>query len=553
MNRLTSTKLRARAYIRVSHVGKARRDSLVSDSMQLDEARRYCEFTGLKLDVEASKVAADLDVSGFRKPWRDRPGLMSLYEAAKRREFDCVIFFKISRLARNVREALDMIDAFEKEGVAFHFVAERIDSTSAQGRFLRNVLLAAAEMSSEDSSAFLKAACEQRAREGKLQGGGTPCWIRRGPDGYEAIPEQVTAIRRLVELRMAGLGYVKLARQLNLDGHRTVRGKFWTHGMTFKYLQETYVKTMLGSGFYGRGGANPIEIPNAYPTIITQEEADSLLAIQKLYSADYGRKPVGGLDWMVSKRRKEGRRSASSVHLLSGIVFCPACGARMVAACKSGGGNRTSPHSYSCPHYISRSELHRVKGLSSVNALSLEDAVLRVVRSVLSMPPAGPQLEARAVPDRGLASIQKKIDRLLDLHLEGRVSEEDFKRTYDGLLAERELLLRHSQADHSGELHKRAADIISNPQPTREEMRQLVLLMVDRVEAPLTINGVTIRTDRTALRRLARIQLRFPTAAGVGTFLAAIYTPGFGGERKFIVESEDGSYLKNLISPKRNR
>ena len=170
--------VRARAYIRVSLVGKARKDNLLSDAMQLDAARKYAEYEGMNFDEEASLAHADLDVSGFRKPWRQRPGLLAHYEAAKRGEFDCLIFYKISRLARNVREALDMIEAFEKLGVSFHFVAEKIDSTSAQGRFLRNVLLSAAEMQSEDTSAFLKSACQQRAKEGRLQGA-TPAWIRK--------------------------------------------------------------------------------------------------------------------------------------------------------------------------------------------------------------------------------------------------------------------------------------------------------------------------------------------------------------------------------------
>jgi len=97
--------LRARAYIRVSHVGKARQDTLLSDSMQLDEAKRYADFANLDLDIEASKLNSDLDVSGFRGNWQQRPGLLKHYQDAQRGEFDVLIFYKISRLARNVREA----------------------------------------------------------------------------------------------------------------------------------------------------------------------------------------------------------------------------------------------------------------------------------------------------------------------------------------------------------------------------------------------------------------------------------------------------------------
>ncbi len=87
--------LRARAYIRVSHVGKARQDSLVSDTMQLEEGKRYAEYLGFAFDEDASRKHADLDVSAFRKPWRERSGLQEHYRAAKRGELDVLIFYKI--------------------------------------------------------------------------------------------------------------------------------------------------------------------------------------------------------------------------------------------------------------------------------------------------------------------------------------------------------------------------------------------------------------------------------------------------------------------------
>jgi len=544
--------LRARAYIRVSHVGKARQDTLLSDAMQLDEAKRYCAFADLTLDEASSKEYADLDVSGFRKPWRQRPGLMAHYEAARRGEFDVLVFYKISRLGRNVREALDLIDAFEKIGVAFHFVAERIDSTSAQGRFLRNVLLAAAEMQSEDASAFLKSTWEQRAREGRLHGGNLPIWLRKTPSGLEVIPEQVTAIHRLIELRMGGLGYMKLAGQLNLEGFRTPRGKYWSHGMTYKYLQPSYLKSMLGTGYYGRSAAEPVEIPDAYPAVITKEDADRITAIQKLYSEDYGRKPVQGLDWMVSRRWRNDRRSASTIHLLSGIVFCPACGARLVATNKSVSENRTCPHTYCCPHRRSRTELHRDRP-SSVIATSLEDAVLRVLRSVLVMPPPAPELKAKAVQPDAVAAIQTKIDRLLEMHLDARIEEDDFKRAYAVLLDSKASAVERQKQDSVPEQHRQAVELAAKSDLTREELRQLVLLMVERVEAPLMLKEVPIRVDRTSLRRLARITLRFPTQSGENVFLSAIYTPRYGGFKKHVALAPDGSFNPGALIGERPR
>ncbi|MGI8922756.1 MAG: recombinase family protein [Fimbriimonadales bacterium] len=529
---------RARAYIRVSHVGKARQDSLVSDTMQLEEGKRYAEYLGFAFDEDASRRHADLDVSAFRKPWRERSGLQEHYRAAKRGELDVLIFYKISRLARNVREALDMIRAFEKLGVSFHFVVERIDSTSGHGRFVRNVLLAAAEMQSEDTSDFLKAACERRAREGKLQGGATPAWIKRQEDGsFALIPEQVEAFRRMVALRIAGLGYVRIAQTLNTEGHRTVTGCYWTHGMTHKYLQPSWVETMLGDGFFGRETDEPIKIPAAFPPMLEPNEAAHLLSVQRLYSQDYDRKPVGGLDWMISKRRKQGRYSAGSIHLLSSIAFCPYCGARLVASQRDDIAHRSSPFLYGCPHARTRLDVHQ-QGLNSVAAPSIEDAVLRVLRGALEMPPEprprAPKPQRKEDHEIGM---QDKIDRLVSLHLDGKVEECDFRRLYADLVEERERQRQLRKPNLVAADQGRAIELASRDELSREELRQLVLLMVERVESPIVFEGVTIRPGNKSLRRLARVVLKFPRADGHRVFFAPLYQDRFGGVREYWPEN----------------
>lgn len=540
--------LRARAYIRVSYVGKARQQSLLSDAMQLDEAKRYAEYLAFDFNEMSSKQCADLDVSGFRKPWRQRPGLMEHYRAAERGEFDVLIFYKISRLARNVKEALDMIGAFEKLGVAFHFVAERIDSTSGQGRFVRNVLLSAAEMQSEDTSEFLKASCERRAREGRLQGGATPAWIIRKSDGrFELIPEQVEAMQRLVELRLNGLGYVKIAQQLNLEGFRSVRGRYWTSGMTFKYLQPTWIRTMAGVGFFGRNNSEPIEIPDAYPRILESEMIERLLTIQKLYSEDYGRKPVAGLDWMISKRRKHGRYSASSIHLLSSILFCPYCQARLVASERTDDSHRAGPFNYACPYAVTRKEDHQ-RGLQSVAAHALEDAVLRVLRGALSMPPDSLAVLRRQEPKRTLETIQDKIDQLVTLHLDGKIGEDDFKRVYADLTDARQRELENSQETSLDLARRQVESLNAKAELTRAELRQMVLLMIERVEAPIVVAGQTIRSGHSSLRRFARVLLKFPRADGQVHFLSPIYNSRYRGEREYWPEVEFSSSSDSIIT-----
>ncbi|RYD60791.1 MAG: hypothetical protein EOP84_36540 [Verrucomicrobiaceae bacterium] len=91
-------------------------------------------------------------------------------------------------------------------------------------------------------------------------------------------------------------------------------------------------------------------------------------------------------------------------------------------------------------------------------------------------------------------------------------------------------------------------ELVNKAGLTREELRQLVLLMVERVDAPLTMEGITIRVDRKTLRRLAKVTLRFPTAEGDVEYLAAIYENDFTGIRRFVpMRAGDKEGLRLLI------
>ena len=74
------------------------------------------------------------------------------------REGDTVICSDISRLARNTRDLLNIIDDFSKKNVEFISLKENIDTSTPQGKFMLTVFGAMAELERESIL--------QRQREG---------------------------------------------------------------------------------------------------------------------------------------------------------------------------------------------------------------------------------------------------------------------------------------------------------------------------------------------------------------------------------------------------
>lgn len=65
------------------------------------------------------------------------------------REDDIVVVESISRLARNTRDLLDIIDKFDKKGAAFISQKENIDTNTPTGRFMLTVFTAVAQLERE--------------------------------------------------------------------------------------------------------------------------------------------------------------------------------------------------------------------------------------------------------------------------------------------------------------------------------------------------------------------------------------------------------------------
>jgi len=77
----------------------------------------------------------------------ERPGLDSLLAALG--SGDVLVVARLDRLGRSLADLVALIDSLREKGVAFQSLQERIDTTSAGGRFYFHLLAALAEFERE--------------------------------------------------------------------------------------------------------------------------------------------------------------------------------------------------------------------------------------------------------------------------------------------------------------------------------------------------------------------------------------------------------------------
>ncbi len=140
---------------------------------------------GHSLDAQRAKIAAyatlhDLELSevivdeGHSAKSLDRPGMAKLLGLIRRRALRVVIIAKLDRITRSVRDLGELVDLFKRSGVEFASVHDNIDTSTAAGRLVLNVM---ASVSQWEREAIGERTAETLAH---MRANGPCRWLRQG-------------------------------------------------------------------------------------------------------------------------------------------------------------------------------------------------------------------------------------------------------------------------------------------------------------------------------------------------------------------------------------
>lgn len=282
---------RVAIYIRVS---TARQDiEGYSIPLQKERLIAYCKAKGWVV----AGVFIDPGHSGSSL---DRPDMIRLIDGVQAGKYDVVLVYKLDRLSRSQKDTLYLIeDIFMANGVDFVSMQESFDTTTIYGRAMVGILSVFAQMERETIAERTLMGRAGRAEDGFWHGGGTD------PIGYDYIDgelvinkEEAEQVREVYALYAAGHSVTEITRRM--EGFRTKHGG-WSHTSTVGNVLDNplYAGTVHFDGVSQKGRHVPI------------------------------------VDREVNRRVKARRErlsrveaSEDSAHLLTGLIYCAACGAR---------------------------------------------------------------------------------------------------------------------------------------------------------------------------------------------------------------------------------
>lgn len=127
---------RATIYARVSTTRQAR------DGTSLDEQVDRCSAWAAAQGMRVVATYREEGVSGAKA---SRPELDRLMGSARGGDIDAIVVFALDRWGRSMRNLLVTLDELDTLGVTFASVRESIDSSTATGRLMRNIIGSLAE------------------------------------------------------------------------------------------------------------------------------------------------------------------------------------------------------------------------------------------------------------------------------------------------------------------------------------------------------------------------------------------------------------------------
>ena len=192
----------------------------------------------MSLDAQAEKIRAmavvhgteliEVTVDGGESAKSlNRPGIAKLLAMVEAGEVQAVIVAKLDRLTRSVEDLCTLLERLNRRGVTLISVAESLDTGSAAGRLVLNIMTAVSQWEREAIGERTRDAMSHKRNQGERVGN-IAYGYSLGGDGVHVKPNDAEQeiVARIRELRR-GHTLRQIAARLNEQGFRTRRGSAW--------------------------------------------------------------------------------------------------------------------------------------------------------------------------------------------------------------------------------------------------------------------------------------------------------------------------------------
>ncbi len=196
-----------------------------------DQAASSVSLVSQRMKIEAYATMHDLDLveviedAGYSAKSLDRPGMTKLLSLIRGRKITTVVVAKLDRITRSVRDLGDLVELFQRSGVEFASVADHIDTSTASGRLVLNVMGSVSQWEREAIGERTSEALAVMRSNGRRISRHAPYGYRLNGQGWISDEHEQQAICIMRRLRDEGLSLRQITERLQTQGFTNRTGK----------------------------------------------------------------------------------------------------------------------------------------------------------------------------------------------------------------------------------------------------------------------------------------------------------------------------------------
>jgi len=255
---MDAKQVRAAIYTRVSTEDQAKEG--FSLDAQLDKLRSYCK-------ARDWTIAGEYVDDGYSGRNVKRPAYTRMMEEMDK--WDTILVIKMDRIHRNSKNFMLMMEDLKKHGKEFVSMTESLDTSTAMGRFVMDIIQRIAQLESEQIGERVYIGMEQKAR---TNGGVLGFNI---PYGYDYIDgklvineDEAKIVKEIYSWYSDGKSMGEIAKMLNNSKIPTKKGGFWAKKTISTILKNpTYCGYLHWEDYINKSDHDPIVSENEFNEI----------------------------------------------------------------------------------------------------------------------------------------------------------------------------------------------------------------------------------------------------------------------------------------------
>lgn len=364
-----------------------------------------------------------------------RPGFQQAIADAEAKKFDILVIHKMDRFSRDRYDSAIYKRRLKKAGVQLISVTEPMLDGSPESGILESMLEGMSEYYSKNLAREVMKGMKENAFNTQFNGGIAPLGYNIVDKAYVINEVEAAAVRLIFAMYLDGKGYGKIIDELNIQGYKTKRGNSFGKNSIYEILyNERYTgvyifnKAVKGNAHQLKSEEDIIKVEGGIPAIISKEDYEKVRD-------------------MKSKVRPAAFR-ATIPYLLSGKIYCGACGAAMIgkkSPNRQGGfyqyyvcGNRHQTRT--CNAAFIRADKLEKLACDEINAAFFKgDGARDMAQKAYDL------IQKQGVPDtasidKQINELSRQINKFIEAIADG-IRYSDIKSKYEAVQAQRDALL----------------------------------------------------------------------------------------------------------------